>query len=83
LGEYLREQGAGEVYVLGLATDYCVKATALDARQLGFETWLIADACRGVNLKLGDAERAIEAMQAAGVKLVSSDALANRTIGEA
>ena len=76
LGEYLREQGVEEVYVAGLATDYCVKATALDSVDLGFKTWLIEDACRGVNLSPGDAERAIEAMQAAGVKLVSSEELA-------
>ncbi|HXT60153.1 MAG TPA: bifunctional nicotinamidase/pyrazinamidase [Pirellulales bacterium] len=75
LGEYLREQGADEIYVLGLATDYCVKATTLDAVGLGFKTWLIEDACRGVNLKSGDAEHAIEEMQAAGVKLVSSEEL--------
>lgn len=82
LDEYLHAQGVDEVYVQGLATDYCVKATALDAVGLGFKTWLIEDACRGVNLSPGDAERAIEAMQAAGVKLVSSEELAIRTAGE-
>jgi nicotinamidase/pyrazinamidase len=82
LGEYLREQGVDEVYVLGLATDYCVKATALDAVGLGFKAWLVVDACRGVNLGPGDAERAIEAMQAAGVKLVLSEELTIRTAGE-
>ena len=45
-----------DVYVCGLATDYCVKFTALDARQLGFKTHLIEDACRGVNLKPGDVD---------------------------
>jgi nicotinamidase/pyrazinamidase len=72
LGECLREQAVDDVYVLGLATDYCVKATALDAVGLGFKTWLIEDACRGVNLSPGDAERAIEEMRAAGVKMVRS-----------
>jgi nicotinamidase/pyrazinamidase len=82
LGAYLRQQGVDELYVLGLATDYCVKATALDAVGLGFKTRLVVDACRGVNLSPGDVERAIEAMQAAGVKLVSSEELAIRAAGE-
>jgi nicotinamidase/pyrazinamidase len=73
LGDYLRTHGVGEVFVCGLATDYCVKFTALDARNLGFETTLIADACRGVNLAPGDVERAVEEMRAAGVKVVNSD----------
>lgn len=75
LGEYLREQGVDEVYVLGLATDYCVKATALDAVELDYRTWLIQDACRGVNLNPRDAERAIDEMRAAGVRVVRSDEL--------
>jgi nicotinamidase/pyrazinamidase len=49
-GEYLKARGVSDVYVLGLATDYCVKFTALDAVGLGFRTHLIADACRGVEL---------------------------------
>ncbi len=57
----------------GLATDYCVKFTALDARDLGFETTLIADACRGVNLQPDDVEKAIAEMREAGVQIVSSD----------
>jgi nicotinamidase/pyrazinamidase len=75
LGEYLRARGVTDVYVCGLATDYCVKFTALDARQLGFNTCLIEDASRGVNLKPGDVGRAIEEMRAAGVKVVRSDAV--------
>lgn len=75
LGEYLREQGVDEVYVLGLATDYCVKATALDAVELGFKTYLIEDACRGVNLTVRDVERAIDEMRAAGVGVIRSDEL--------
>src|SRR5512147_565922 len=47
LGEWLKEQGVTHVYVCGLATDYCVKFTALDAAQMGFKTWLVEDACRG------------------------------------
>lgn len=72
LGDYLRERGVEAVTVLGLATDYCVKATALDARSLGFEVTLVADACRAVDLAPGDGERALEAMRQAGVTVVAS-----------
>ena len=72
LGEFLKKQGVTGVYVLGLATDYCVKCTALDARSLGFDTVLIEDGCRGVELEVGDVEAAIAEMRAAGVRLVQS-----------
>ncbi len=70
LASLLREHGIDEVAVMGLATDYCVKSTALDAVDLGFKTTLIRDGCRGVELNRGDVERAISQMQAAGVRLV-------------
>ena len=57
LGEYLKGQGVTEVYVCGLATDYCVKFTALDAVGLGFKTYLIEDACRGVELRQATSNR--------------------------
>ena len=72
---YLKEKGVSEVYVVGLATDYCVKFTAIDARNGGFETTLIEDAARGVNLNAGDVEAAIAEMKAAGVRVVNSDSL--------
>lgn len=72
LGDFLKEQSAAEIYVAGLATDYCVKFTALDARQLGFDTFLIEDACRGVELQPGDVRRAVEEMQAVGIRVVQS-----------
>lgn len=72
LGEFLKEKQVEKVYVLGLATDYCVKATALDALSLGFQTHLIVDACRGVNLQEGDVDRAIQEMKDAGVKIMKS-----------
>ena len=72
LGGYLEEQSVTEVYLLGLATDYCVKFTALDARSLGFETHLIEDACRGVDLTPGDVDRAVEEMRATGVRVLNS-----------
>lgn len=69
LGDYLKVQGVSDVYIAGLATDYCVKYTALDAVQLGFTTYLIDDACRGVNRKEGDAARAVEEMRQVGVRI--------------
>jgi nicotinamidase/pyrazinamidase len=70
LGEWLKEQAVTEVFVCGLATDYCVKFTALDAVQAGFKTSLIEDACRGVNLRPDDVKNAIADMKAAGVRIV-------------
>ena len=75
LADYLKAQGADEVFVCGLATDYCVNFTALDARQLGFKTTLIEDACRGVNIHPNDSADAIEAMRREGVSVVSSASL--------
>ena len=72
LGDYLKDKGVSDVYVLGLATDYCVKFTALDAAELGFSTYLIEDACRGVNLKPGDVDKAKDAMRTAGIKIINS-----------
>jgi nicotinamidase/pyrazinamidase len=72
LGEFLKEQAVSDVFVCGLATDYCVKFTALDAIGSGFRTHLIIDACRGVNLKSGDVDDAIKTMQAAGVIVTQS-----------
>lgn len=63
----LRERGVERVVVVGLATDYCVRATALDAKRLGFETFLLTDAIAAVDLQPGDGERAIEEMRAAGI----------------
>lgn len=72
LGEYLKEKNIKGVYIVGLATDYCVKYTALDAVRLGFNTFVIEDACRGVNLKQNDIHNAIQEMQSAGVKIINS-----------
>ena len=75
LGGLLKEKGVTEVYILGLATDYCVKFTALDACKLGFETYLVEDGCRGVELSAGDIAQAITDMKAAGVKVLQSEEL--------
>jgi len=72
MGEWLRAKGVDTVYVLGVATDYCVKFTALDAIADGFTTYLVEDGVRGVNLQPGDSEAAIEEMRAAGAHIVSS-----------
>ncbi|HYO24614.1 MAG TPA: bifunctional nicotinamidase/pyrazinamidase [Lacipirellulaceae bacterium] len=75
LGEHLKALGVRDVYVCGLATDYCVKFTALDARLLGFDTFLLEDASRGVNVQPGDVTQAIESMRTAGVSVVRSETL--------
>jgi nicotinamidase/pyrazinamidase len=72
LADWLRARWITRVYVMGLATDYCVKATALDARDLGFDTWVIEDGCRPVELHPGDGDRALAAMRGAGVTIVES-----------
>ncbi|HEY5769732.1 MAG TPA: bifunctional nicotinamidase/pyrazinamidase [Terrimicrobium sp.] len=78
LGDYLQERDVTNLYLLGLATDYCIKFSALDARHLGFKTLLIEDASRGVDLKPGDVARAIEEMKDAGVEVVTSASVAAR-----
>jgi nicotinamidase/pyrazinamidase len=75
LADWLRQRGVEELYVLGLATDYCVKYTALDACELGLRTRLIVDGCRGVELKRGDVQRALEEMRSAGVEMIRSEEL--------
>jgi nicotinamidase/pyrazinamidase len=72
LGEYLRGTGVRRVYILGLATDYCVQFSALDAVKLGFATYVVENGCRGVELQAGDCDRAFAAMRRAGVRIVRS-----------
>jgi nicotinamidase/pyrazinamidase len=72
MGEWLSGRGVRDVWVMGLATDYCVKFTALDGRKLGLNVNLIEDGCRGVELKEGDVGRAVEEMRAAGVTVAHS-----------
>lgn len=80
LEDYLRSQEIDTLYILGLATDYCVKYTALDARKLRFNTNLIIEGVRGVELNPGDCENAIEEMKEAGVKVISIENLQAETI---
>lgn len=77
LAGYLRLYGVNKVFIGGLATDYCVKATALDAKKEGFKTYLILDACRAVNVKPDDGEKAIEEIRNAGVIIVASEEVLN------
>ena len=72
LGDYLKNEKINEVYITGLATDYCVKYTVLDALNLGIKTNLVIDAVRGVNLSPDDSENAIKEMEKAGAKIIKS-----------
>ncbi|HEX5148807.1 MAG TPA: isochorismatase family protein [Candidatus Limnocylindrales bacterium] len=69
LESHLRTAGVEMVAVVGLATDYCVRATALDALRLGFDTAVLTDAVAAVDLQEGDGDRALEELRAAGVEL--------------
>ena len=75
LGDLLRERGVDRLFVTGLATDYCVKNTVLDALREGFDVTVVEDAIRGVEVEPGDSERAIAEMKAAGAELERSDAV--------
>ena len=75
LADLLREQGVRRLYVGGLATDYCVKASVLDARREGFAVTVLEDAVRAVNVQPGDGERALAAMREAGAVLAASASL--------
>ena len=75
LGDYFKHKGVDQVYICGLATDYCVKFSALDALHLGFKTFLIPDACRGINLHPNDVENAIEELRNTGALIVPSSSL--------
>jgi nicotinamidase-related amidase len=72
----LRAHGVRRVFVCGLATDYCVKATALDARGAGFDAVVIADAAAAVNVTPGDEDRALDELRAAGVTIAHSSDVA-------
>ncbi|HZC78639.1 MAG TPA: nicotinamidase [Ktedonobacterales bacterium] len=76
LADELRRLGVRRVHVGGLATDYCVRATVLDALAAGFETFLLQDASRPVDVSPGDGERAVGEMLAAGAQLETVDTFA-------
>ena len=72
LNTFLLENGVDEVFIVGLATDYCVKFTAIDSVELGFITTVISDATRAVNLIEGDFEHSLEEMNAKGINIIQS-----------
>ena len=75
LAHYLEQRSIKEIYLMGLALDYCVKYSALDARQLGLTTFVILDGCRGIELEPGDIDHAIDEMKCAGAVLLKSSDL--------
>jgi nicotinamidase/pyrazinamidase len=75
LGEYLQDKHIQDIYIMGLATDYCVKFSCLDAVLLVFKVHIIEDGCRGVELNSGDIQSALNEMKSVGVRVVSSKEL--------
>jgi nicotinamidase/pyrazinamidase len=75
LAGYLKQRGLSKVFVAGLATDFCVGWTAIDARRSGFETYVVEDACRGIDVQ-GSLAKAWAAMVKAGVKRIKSGDIA-------
>jgi nicotinamidase/pyrazinamidase len=76
LADFLRSRGVERLVVGGLATDYCVKQSVLDARGLGFDVTVVEDAIRGVDVNAGDSDRAVAEMRAAGARFARSDEIA-------
>jgi nicotinamidase/pyrazinamidase len=75
LADYLKKRSIKDIYLMGLALDYCVKYSTLDARQLGLNTYVIVDGCRGIELEPGDIERALDDMKRVGAVLLQSSEL--------
>ncbi len=73
LESYLKIRGISKLYVVGLATDYCVLATAVKAAENGFEVFVVKEAVRAVNLQPGDEEKAFEQMKKKGIRIISSE----------
>jgi nicotinamidase/pyrazinamidase len=72
LADRLHRRNVERIFVAGLATDYCVKATSIEAVAEGFEPYVLTDGIRPVEVQAGDGERALQAMADAGVKLITS-----------
>lgn len=72
---YLRKKGVKRLFFAGLATDYCIKYSVLDALSLGFEPYVVVDGCRGVNLHVEDSHLAFEELEKKGAKLLTSRTL--------
>ncbi|HEV8588868.1 MAG TPA: isochorismatase family protein, partial [Pyrinomonadaceae bacterium] len=76
LAQLLRDEGVEEVWIGGLATDYCVKQTVLDGVRDGFKVKALADAMRAVNVDPNDGKKAVEEMKEAGAEIVGDQAKA-------
>ena len=72
LGDFLKAREVTDLYLVGVATEYCVLFSALDALQLGFNVFIIADACAGIDIQPEDSLRALEQIQSQGGHVVSS-----------
>jgi len=75
LAGYLKSLGITSVHLCGLATDFCVFYSAMDSASLGFETFVILDACRGIDIPEGSIDRALAAMKGKGIRIISSSEL--------
>jgi nicotinamidase/pyrazinamidase len=79
LEDFLNKNNVKEVYLAGVATDYCVLYSALDAIDLGFDVYIIQDACAGIDLQKGDIQKSLNAISAAGGRIIqSSDLLVHK-----
>lgn len=78
LESYLIEKKVKNIYIVGLATEYCVKYSVMDALKLGFNTYVIIDGCRGINLHPDDTKNAIEEMIRAGAHVIISEKILNK-----
>jgi nicotinamidase/pyrazinamidase len=81
LAQELRDRGVDRVFVCGLATDYCVRASTIDACKEGFDVTVVEDAIRAVDVNEGDGERAVQEMRDAGAKIARSEELLARSRG--
>jgi nicotinamidase/pyrazinamidase len=79
LAYYLEKRGIKDIYLMGLALDYCVKYSTLDARDLGLNTYVIVDGCRGIELEPGDIDRALDEMERVGAVLLQSKDLPDKS----
>lgn len=81
LADYLRSAQVSDVFIMGLATDYCVRFTALDAVGDGFRTFVITDGCRGVGIRSNDIADAFDSMRKAGAELIESSEVLRKKKG--
>jgi nicotinamidase/pyrazinamidase len=79
LADYLKQRQVKDIYLMGLALDYCVKYSVLNARQLGLNTHVILDGCRGIELERGDIDRALDEMKRVGAVLLQSSDLRDKS----